>query len=73
MIPRYPRNSQRQLWALLGAFRRGERLTAIMALRAYEILALSQRCGDLRRLGWPIESRLIRTRSDKHVSEYWIA
>ena len=70
--PRYPLSSQRQLWTLLEALRRGERLTVAVALGKYDVYALSQRCGELRRLGWPIRSKMIKVVSSKHVAQYWL-
>lgn len=57
---------------LLDAFYRNERLTVAHALTEYNIYALSQRAGELKRLGWPILSELIETPSGKHVACYWI-
>lgn len=57
---------------LLQALRNGERLTVAIALERYGVFALSQRCGELKRAGHPIQSRLIVTPTGKHVSEYWI-
>ena len=70
--PRYPLSSQRQLWILLEALRRGERLTVAVALEKYDVYALSQRCGELRRLGWLIRSKMIEVVSGKHVAQYWL-
>lgn len=59
-----------QCHALLLAMQRGERLTVAEALTTYGVFALSQRCGELRRAGWPIKSRMIVTASGKRVAEY---
>ena len=61
-----------QLGTLLRALQRGERLTVAHALTEYGVYALSQRCGDLRRMGWPILSRTVTTTSGKHISEYFM-
>ena len=66
----YPRAGQTQLWALLEAFRRGEKLTVLTALERYQVMALSQRCTELRALGWDINSRMVKVPSGKHVVEY---
>ena len=58
-----------QAYTLLLALYRGERLTVWKSLNAYHCAALSQRMGDLRRLGWPIQERIVP--GHKH-SEYWI-
>ena len=69
--PRYPLVSQKQLWELLGALRRGEKLTVSLAIERYGIYALSQRCGELRnKLYWPIKSPMIALPNGKRVAEY---
>lgn len=60
-----------QAYTLLLAFCRGERLTVLTAIQRYGVYALSQRCGELRRLGWPIQSRTIH-QNGKSFSEYWM-
>lgn len=67
-----PRESQ--CYTLLMAFKRGERLTTLPAALKYGVMALSQRCGELRRkYGWPVMSRTVRTENGADVSEYWLA
>jgi hypothetical protein len=61
-----------QHYALLRAFQRGERLTVAAALSAYGVYALSQRVGDLKKMGWPIISRTVTTTAGARISEYWI-
>jgi len=60
-----------QAHMLLLAFGRGERLTVLTAIQNYGVYALSQRCGDLKRLSWPISSRTIHA-NGKSFSEYWM-
>ena len=60
-----------QLEQLVAAFDAGERLTVAVALDKYGIYALSQRCGELWRGGYPVQSRIIKTPTGKHVSEYF--
>ena len=60
-----------QLELLADALDRGERLTMLTAINQYGIGALSQRIGDLKRIGYPVESRTITTPTGKHVSEYF--
>lgn len=55
---------------LLMAFQRGEALTVGEALRHYAVYALSQRCGELRKMGWPIISETIETAGGARVSRY---
>ena len=57
---------------LLMAFERGERLTTLEAALQYGVMALSQRCGDLRRMGWPILSETVETAGGARVSRYWM-
>lgn len=54
---------------LLMAFYRGERLTVGEALNKYHVYALSQRVGELRKLGWPIKDERVPGKSYKR---YWI-
>lgn len=62
-----------QAHTLLMAFYRNEKLTVAEALNKYGIYALSQRVGELKRLGWPISSKMIETTTGKHVAMYWIS
>lgn len=55
---------------LQAAFDAGEVLTVASALSKYGIYALSQRCGELRREGYPIESEMISLPSGKHCKQY---
>lgn len=71
--PRYPLSTQTQLWMLLNALKRGEKLTVLSALQSYQIYALSQRIGELKVLGWNIRSQMISVASGKKVAEYWLA
>lgn len=57
---------------LLMAFQRGESLTVGEALDKYRVYALSQRVGDLKRMGWPIESEMVTTDSGARISRYWM-
>ena len=54
-------------------FNAGGRLTVASALSQLGIYALSQRCGDLRRDGYPVVSRTVETASGAKVSEYYKA
>ena len=60
-----------QLETLAAAFDRGERLTVAESLAKYGIYALSQRCGELWRSGYPVESQTVSTPTGKHVSQYF--
>lgn len=61
-----------QCYELLMAFKRGERLTTLKAALTYGVMALSQRCGDLRRMGWPIQSTTVESNGGARVSEYFL-
>ena len=61
-----------QCGVLLRAMKKGERLTVASALTQYGCYALSQRCGELRRMGWPVLSRTVES-NGKHFKEYWLA
>ena len=69
--PKYPAASQLQLWALIGAFERGEELTFLDSVERYGICALSQRCGELRnKYNWPIKSRWDTTVNGARIKVY---
>ena len=61
-------NSQTDI--LKAVFDAGGSLTVAQALSQYGIYALSQRCGELRREGYPLESELVELPNGKHVSRY---
>ena len=70
--PRYPKSSQSQLWTLLEALKRGEHLTVARALDHYNTYALSQRIGELRKLGWPISDTWRTTANGARIKEYFM-
>lgn len=59
-----------QLDILKAAFDQGEELTVAVALTKYGIYALSQRCGELTRKGYPVVSELVTTPTGKHIARY---
>jgi hypothetical protein len=61
--------SQRQ--DILRHLAKGHSLTPMEAFKRYRCLSLSQRCGELRREGWPVESKLVKV-GDKRVASYRI-
>jgi hypothetical protein len=61
-----------QNYRLLMAMQCGARLTVAKALNEYGVFALSQRMGELRRMGWPVRSRMIETQGGARVAEYWM-
>jgi hypothetical protein len=70
--PTHPKASQRQLWDLLTAFRRGEVLTFFDAADKYRCRAISQRTGDLRKLGWPIKDKWVDTPGGARIKAYYL-
>ena len=69
--PRYPNVKARNQWALLEALRRGERITLLDSYK-FGVAALSQECGRLRKLGWPVCSERIKTPTGKHIAQYFL-
>jgi hypothetical protein len=61
-----------QCYTLLAAMKNGERLTVAKALSQYGCYALSQRVGELKKLGWPILSRTVTTAGGARIKEYWL-
>ena len=59
-----------QCRTLLEAMQRREHLTVMDALTKYGVFALSQRCGDLRRMGWPINSEMRTLPNGKRIAVY---
>ncbi len=59
-----------QAETLLNAFKAGEQLTVAEALTRYGIYALSQRCGELMREGYPVKSEMVKVPSGKRVARY---
>ncbi len=57
---------------LLDALKAGDRLTPLIALDRFACLSLSQRIGELKRMGWPICSEMIQVHSWKRVACYWM-
>jgi hypothetical protein len=50
----------------------GEYLTVLTAIRAYGIYALSQRVGELKRMGFPIQDQWTVLKNGKRVKAYYI-
>lgn len=62
------RGSQQE--AILRYLQGGKTLTVGEAMQELGVYALSQRCGELRRMGWNIESEPWTTPSGKRVARY---
>lgn len=50
---------------------KGHSLTPLTALKQFGCLSLSQRIGELKRQGWPVESKMVKV-GKSHVSRYWL-
>lgn len=59
-----------QIDMLKAAFDRGETLSVAEALTRYGIYALSQRCGELSKSGYPVTTDWETTLSGKHIVRY---
>ena len=59
-----------QLEMIAQAFDRGEKLTVLTALQRYGIYALSQRCGELYKQGYPLRTESVKTPTGKWIAEY---
>ena len=57
---------------ILAALKQGERLTPLDALTQFNCMRLASRISDLKREGYTIHTRTIKTASGKSVSEYWM-
>jgi len=61
--------SQRQ--EILRYLAKGHTLTVLEAIERFGCYALSQRCTDLRREGWPIFSEMVEVGNGKRVARYF--
>lgn len=57
-------------YEILSLLKQGVKLTPLEALNRCACLSLSQRIGDLKKLGWPIKTQLIEIRPGTRVAEY---
>lgn len=57
---------------LLHAFLNGKRFTVLSAMRSVKCYALSQRCGELRRMHFPIQDKWVNLPNGKRVKEYYL-
>ncbi len=67
-----PLTRGKQHYEIMMYLKAGGRLTVAKALRELEIYALSQRIGELKKQGWPIQSRTVETGGGARVSEYFL-
>ena len=68
--PRLP--TSHQCVVLLAGLVAGNRYTVASAISSLGIYALSQRCGDLRRLGWQVKDEWRETAAGARIKEYFI-
>ena len=61
-----------QHYEILVYLQAGGRLTVGKALLELGVYALSQRVGELKKQGWPIQSRVLKTGPKTYVAEYWL-
>ena len=61
-----------QAYEILKYLQSGRTLTVAKAMSELSVYALSQRCGELRRMGWPIRSRMVEIHPGTRVAEYSI-
>lgn len=71
MKPTWPSAKAKKQWAVLEALLRGDVLDPLNCMERCGLLAISQECGRLRRMGWPIETLIIR-HPNSHHSIYWL-
>lgn len=55
---------------ILNWLSQGYTITPLEALERFQCMALSQRITGLKKRGWPITSKLIKTKTGKHVACY---
>ena len=67
-------NTQSQNEMILSFFEQGGSLTVLEAIgEPFRCCALSQRCGELRRAGKPVDSEWVKLPSGKKVKRYFLA
>jgi hypothetical protein len=63
---------QTQEARILDALKNGERLTAYRVFLRCGSMRLGARVYDLKRKGYAIEKRMVKTQSGAYVAEYWM-
>ena len=63
-------NKGTQEYEILTYLQSGRTLTVAKAMAELGVYALSQRCGALRRMGWPVKSRMVEIHPGTRVAEY---
>ncbi len=57
---------------ILAALQQGQHLTPLNALIRVHTMSLSQRIGQLKRAGYPIQTKIVKIGPNKRVAEYWL-
>jgi hypothetical protein len=65
-------NKQAQTKRILRDLLRGWKITPLQALKRYSCLRLGARMFDIRRMGIPVESKMVDVGDGKRVAQYWI-
>lgn len=76
LFPKYKREpilpTARKTLRILHALQSGEHLTVASALTNHGVYALSQECGRLRNLHWPVQDKRIEVSEGVWVKEFWL-
>ena len=59
-----------QFRMILNALKRGEKITPLDALKRFGCLQLPARIFEMKRAGYKIITRMVKTRSGKHIAQY---
>ena len=70
-IPITP-HQQTQEAKILEYMKQGNSITALDALNKFGSFRLASRISDLKKKGYQIQSKTIRTDIGKHIKKYWI-
>lgn len=57
---------------ILEHLQKGFTLTVAEAITLHGCYALSQRCGDLRRMGYPIKDEWVKTQNGARIKRYYL-
>lgn len=70
--PKPPTEKQRQLKRLLSFLKSGGHVDPTTSYQKVGILAISQRVGNLKEMGWDVKSCKLKTAGGAVVSEYYL-
>lgn len=57
---------------ILNFLAKGNRINPLLALRRFQCFRLGARIHTLKAMGHKIDGRMKKTKSGKHVKEYWL-